>query len=349
MTGGVAESIVTTRLDVLVLGPERIGLVAGAYPDQLREVLESRQLQVAAVRVLHRDAYEHVDLREAAPEATDLLILNSHVPTSAWTNLPALNRVVKIGRLRPGIDVAALAGCGIGYRQVADPASISVAEHALLLMLAAARRLGEALVPVGVTKPIGWPDPIVTTQSARLTNWLSLDASTFRLLAGSRLGIIGLGEIGFEIASRARALGMDVTYNNRNRLDPAFEAANGLRYESKSELVASCSFVVVSSTSGPGEPPALGVDEVQSLREDAIVVNVGRGSAVDEAALIARATSSPLGGLGLDVYMVEPVDPQEFAGCWNTYLTAHVASLIPPSLRFEAFADCVESLLAEPV
>src|SRR5207244_4266894 len=103
-------------------------------------------------------------------------------------------------------------------------------------------------------------------------------------------------------------------YHNRTRLPQPLEQQLDVRYVDKDELVATSAFVVVTSTIQPGAPPVLGAADVARLQPDAIVVNVGRGAAVDEDALAARMRTSSRGGVGLDVFAVEPVDPLDFTG-----------------------------------
>ena len=322
---------------ILLVGPERMRKVIDIYPASLRPLLLAEGIEPSHLEFVPTDHPDQLDLAAVRADTTDLLVFSITLPTSAWEGLTELRRVGKMGRIRPGIDRAALDARGIPFEQFPDRRHVSVSEHALMFMLTCARRLPDAMVLTDRPAPAGEPDPVRTSNNVRRANWRSLDGTTFRHLDGSTLGIIGLGEIGFQLGVRAAALGMEVSYFNRHRLPAEIEAAIPATYRSKEELLRTSSFVALTSAVAEGDGPALDRDDVALLRDDAIVVNVGTGSALDQAAILERSRRAELGGLGLDVFSVEPCDPAEFAGLRNVVLTSHVGGQMPTELRFHGY------------
>jgi gluconate 2-dehydrogenase len=340
------EARMDRRVRLLVAGPERMTIARDSYQNVLPGFFRARGVDLASLRIFHSDDYSRVDLSAADPEATDLIVLNVSLPSSTWSGLSGLRTVTKMGRLRPGVDVDGLRAAGIAYLRIPDLAYVAVAEHAIMLMLASGHRLAESAVHVGNVRDTH-ASPILTNQNQRRTNWRGVDGRRLRQLYGARLGVVGLGEIGYELAARARAFGMSVVYHNRNRLPGSVERELNLEPVEKDELLRSAEFIAVTATvSGPGEPILSGRD-IESMRCDATLVNISRGTAIDEAALINAVRANRLQGIGLDVYAVEPVDPALFTRCDNIYLTAHTAGVLAPERRFAEWANWITDAPAQ--
>jgi glyoxylate/hydroxypyruvate/2-ketogluconate reductase len=331
---------------LLLAGPERLSLVRDSYCSMLPGYFRARGIHLASLQVVHCDDYTGVDLNRVDPGATDLIVLNASLPSASWSGLHGLRTVTKLGRLRPGVEVADLDAAGVSYLQVPDLAYAAVAEHAIMLMLASGHRLADSSIQPGGARD-RHASAILTSQNHRRTNWRGLDGRRLRQLYGACLGIVGLGEIGYELAARARAFGMTVIYHNRNRLSASVEQELGLRPAGKGELLRSADFVVVTATVAATGGPILSRSDIEHLRAGSTVVNISRGTAVDEQALIDTVRAGRLQGIGLDVYTVEPVDPASFARCDNTYLTAHAAGVLAPERRFADWADWIAGASAE--
>ena len=184
------------------------------------------------------------------------------------------------------VDVAAASAGGIVVSNVPDYCTTEVAEHTLALILAAWRRIPRA------------------ERVARSGDWALDDLQPIRRLAGATLGLLGYGRIAREVAARARGLGLTVLAH-----DPYLEpgpGAHDVLLCGRDELLAASDIVSIhlpatSETSGSIDAAALAL-----LPAGAILVNAGRGSIVDEPALLAALLSGRLAGAAIDVLASEP-------------------------------------------
>ncbi|MDW8444804.1 MAG: NAD(P)-dependent oxidoreductase [Acetobacteraceae bacterium] len=176
------------------------------------------------------------------------------------------------------IDLDAARARGLVVTNTPDVLTEATAELTLALILAAARRLGEGerLVRSGAWQ--GWTP----------TQLLGLRVS------GKRLGILGMGRIGRALARMARGLRMEVHYHNRRRLDPALE--EGAVFHAEAETMLAAIDILALTAPGSGALKGwLNRERIALLPRGAIVVNTGRGSLVDDAALIAALAIGPPG------------------------------------------------------
>ena len=143
-----------------------------------------------------------------------------------------------------------------------------------------------------------------------------------RGLRGARLGILGLGTIGLAVALRAQAAGMDISYTNRRCRDDVCFA-----FEARLTTLAAWADILVVTCPGGGETAGLvGRDVLAALGPDGYLVNVARGSVVDETALIEMLECGALGGAGLDVFADEPNVPEALLRSDRVVLSPHVGS-----------------------
>jgi lactate dehydrogenase-like 2-hydroxyacid dehydrogenase len=141
-------------------------------------------------------------------------------------------------------------------------------------------------------------------------------------VSGSRLGIVGLGRIGRAIATRALAFGMSIAYTARNRRDDApFDY-----HPDATSLAAAVDFLVVITPGGAGTRKLIGAEVLAALGPSGYLVNVARGTVVDEAALIEALERKTIAGAGLDVFENEPHVPERLRALPNVVLTPHVGS-----------------------
>jgi glyoxylate reductase len=146
------------------------------------------------------------------------------------------------------------------------------------------------------------------------------------------VGMIGLGEIGTEIAKRLRAFEMEIIYTKRNRLDEATEAQLGVTWvEGLDELLQRADFVVVMTTYNATTHKLIGAREFELMKPSAFFVNAARGRIVDEPALIEALRTRQIAGAGLDVYwneppVSEPMPSPELFKFDNVVLTPHIGS-----------------------
>jgi hydroxypyruvate reductase len=156
----------------------------------------------------------------------------------------------------------------------------------------------------------------------RAGKWLAGPSSPGRTLGGKTCGIVGLGRIGREIAKRTEAFGMSVCYHGpRPKPDVAWS------YHSDLESIARASdCLVVMCPATPATRGMVNARILEALGPDGFLVNVARGSIVDEAALISALRNGRIAGAGLDVFWDEPRVPAELLGLDNVVLLPHVGS-----------------------
>jgi lactate dehydrogenase-like 2-hydroxyacid dehydrogenase len=226
------------------------------------------------------------------------------------TQLPETVRV--IGTFSVGvehIDLAAAQARGIAVCNTPDVLSVATAELALTLMLMAARRAGEG------------------ERLLRAGKWTGI-TPTFHLgtgVAGKTLGILGLGRIGRELAEMARGLRMRIHYRNRSRLDAKLEAG-AIHHDDDAGFLAACDFLSINVPGGPQTRHWLNAERIAMLKPGAIVVNTGRGTTVDDEALVAALQSGQVAAAGLDVFNNEPAVHPGYLALENVVLLPHIGS-----------------------
>ena len=207
------------------------------------------------------------------------------------------------------IDLAAAGSRGIVVTNTPDVLTEATAETTMLLILAAARRAGEGERLVRSGQWAGWAP----------TQLLGIQVS------GKRLGILGMGRIGRAVARMARGFRMEIHYHNRSRLEPALE--EGATYHSDpASMLTAIDILALTAPGGDGLRGWLNAERIALLRPGAVVVNSGRGSLVDDAALIAALKTGHVAFAGLDVYENEPRLDPGYLDCANAFLLPHLGS-----------------------
>ena len=229
----------------------------------------------------------------------------SRVGRDLIAQLPALELISVFGVGYDGIDVAAARERGIAVTHTPNVLNDEVADLAIALLLAVARRIPQAdrWVREGRWRREG-PMPLA------------------RKLSGGRLGIVGLGRIGQAIAKRAEAFGMSIAYTARSPRE-------GVPYPylpSAEALAREVDFLVVITPGGAGTRKLIDARVLEALGPQGYLVNVARGSVVDEAALIEALREKRIAGAGLDVFEDEPNVPEALTALDNVVLTPHVGS-----------------------
>jgi phosphoglycerate dehydrogenase-like enzyme len=218
-----------------------------------------------------------------------------------------LKLVAKLSHWPIDVDVQACEKRGVTVKMLHQLGCIAVAEHAMALILACARKLipGHAGVVDGSYRNLGLT-PAVTTERSFAFKWLPV--KVFEVY-GKTLGIIGFGEIGKELAVRAVSFGMKVLYyDTLTPFSNEFEQMIGARHcESLKELLELSDFVSLHVPHTKETDKLLGKDEFRAMKPTAHVVNAARGGEIDEEALVWALKNGEIGGAGLDVFVEEPV------------------------------------------
>jgi lactate dehydrogenase-like 2-hydroxyacid dehydrogenase len=219
--------------------------------------------------------------------------------------LPALRAICSWGVGYETIDVEAASARGIGVSNTPDVLDDCVADLAWALLLATARRI------------------VVADRYVREGHWTELGGFPLSTrVSGKRLGILGLGRIGRAIAQRGSGFSMDVRYQGRA---PKADAPYGFE-PSLRELARWADILVVACPGGPETRHLVDAWVLEALGPRGILVNIARGSVVDQAALIDALESGRLGGAGLDVLQNEPGCPDALRASDRVVLTPHVGS-----------------------
>jgi lactate dehydrogenase-like 2-hydroxyacid dehydrogenase len=203
-----------------------------------------------------------------------------------------------------GIDVAAVQERGIQVTHTPDVLTDDVADLAMGLILSMGRRIPQS-------------DKFV-----RNGDWVSEPFTMTHKVTGTRLGVVGLGRIGQAIAKRAAAFDMTIAYTGRR----AKTNAPFRYYPSATELAANSDYLVVAVPGGDDTKNMINAQVLKALGPKGIVVNIARGSVIDQTALIQALKDKSIAGAGLDVFWDEPnIDPQFFK-LHNVVLTPHNGS-----------------------
>src|SRR5664279_6213091 len=234
--------------------------------------------------------------------------------------MPKLAAIVCYGTGYDGVDLAAAAQrrIAVGHSPAANASA--VADLAVTLMLAVTRRL---LPADDYVRSDSWaaakPSPLMRPQPGN---------------PGRRVGIYGMGEIGRKIASRVAAFETDVAYFSRSRHDVPYQYLPSL-----AALAEWCSVLMIAVRAGADTHHAVDANILRKLGKDGYVVNISRGSVIDQAALVAALADGSIAGAGLDVYDKEPHTSDALTALPNVVLTPHVGGHTVES--HVAMQDCV--------
>lgn len=257
---------------------------------------------------------------------------------------PRLKAVHKYGMLFRNIDVSAAAARGVKVLGIRRRANISCAEHAFALMLALSRQMHRLTGLISVAQLAGLSRDYKPFDRRHTpgANWGRFSGT--RALNGSTIGIIGLGEIGREIALRAAAFGMAVFYFQRTRLSAADEASLNATYRPLEALLADSDWVIPQLPLDATTLHLLNRERLALLKPGACIVNVSRAEVIDRDALLEALRSGRLGGLALDVQYEEPGRADdELLAFDNVVLTPHMAG--SPRLNgLQDIAEVIENL-----
>jgi phosphoglycerate dehydrogenase-like enzyme len=234
-------------------------------------------------------------------------------------------RLVQIqGHLDTRVDLAAAHAAGVDVAVMPSHGCIAVAEHAMALMLALARRIvpGHAGVVDAKYSERGLA-PAITTERSFAFNWLA-DTSIGEL-NGKTLGIVGFGEIGQEVARRAAAFNMTTQYWNRSRLAPNFEQQLGVIYVPLDTLIATSDFITLHLPHTAATERLIDASRLAAMKPTVRLINTSRGGIIDEIALEAALREGQIAGAGLDVFVEEPLPmAHPLTTLGNVVLTPHV-------------------------
>ncbi|MBI84052.1 MAG: hypothetical protein CMJ81_12700 [Planctomycetaceae bacterium] len=296
--------------------PEKpLVVVPGDQPTQIGDSPQLDRLRQRTRVVLHRDhPADATDSLARVADADVLLNSRSHVcwPAESLERLPKLKMITTCSIGTDMVDLEAARRLGIVVSNIPGKTAVVVAEHALGLTLAIAKRVA------------------FQTAELKVGRWTRVD-NVF--LAGKTLGIVGTGCIGAQMARLGRAIGMDViawTFN------PSEERAKslGLRFVDFDELLSAADVLSLHVKLTPDSHHLIGREEFQRMKPGSLLVNTARGPVVDTAALIDALNSGHLAGAGIDVFDTEPLPADHpILSCEQIVLTPHHADHTPEGIE----------------
>jgi lactate dehydrogenase-like 2-hydroxyacid dehydrogenase len=228
---------------------------------------------------------------------------NVKVPADVLERLPALEIISTFGVGYDGLPLAAAAARGIPVTNTPDVLNTAVAELCVGMLLGLLRQLPAA------------------DRFVRDGKWMDGTMPLGVSLSGKRVGIVGLGRIGKDIARRLEPFGVTLAYYGRSDQHIAYRFEGDLV-----QLARDSDVLIVAAPGGPETNKLIGPAVLDALGKSGYLVNIARGSLVDEAAMIAALEANTLGGAALDVFEQEPHADARLAGLKNVLLAPHLGS-----------------------
>lgn len=238
------------------------------------------------------------------------MFADGRVDGALMDRLPKLEIVSVFGVGYDGVDAKEAARRGIMVTNTPDVLTDEVADTAMGLTIMTVRRLGAAERYLRAGEwPVKGPFPL-----------------TKGSLVGATMGILGLGRIGRAVADRATAFGLTIAYHGRSRQDVPYTY-----YDSPAALAEASDILMVATPGGADTRHLVDADVLKALGENGYLINIGRGSTVDEDALVAALETGTIAGAGLDVFTKEPQVPEALMARDDVVLLPHVASASWPT------------------
>ncbi len=260
----------------------------------------------------------------ASGDVIGLIADTATVDAALLEALPNLQAVLKLGRSYFNIDVEAVRQRGLSFGCVPRKGPNCVAELAMTLILSLSKDIivSNEAVALGAYRYRGLK-PELTAERKIAFHWMR--NSRVHEVVGKTLGIIGMGEIGCELARRASVMGMRNLYYKRSRLSAELEGVFDATYAELDDLLRQSDFVCIATPHTAATERMIGAEQIALMKASAYIVNIARGGIVDEAALIEALQTDRIAGAGLDVFTYEPL-PADSPLCSldNVILCPHI-------------------------
>lgn len=286
-------------------GTLRVALL-DPYDDALQQVL--RREMPDGWRLAAAGSYDDTEQIGAARDADVVLAGWAAVPARVIASSDRLRIVQKLGIGTDRVDVACCRERGIAVARLAGVNAATVAEHVILLILAALRRLPES------------------DRRMRRGEWFKEEARAFqRELRGRTVGLVGLGHVGRAVAQRLQGFEVRVVYTDVVRGDPALERELGIAFVALDDLVAVADVVSLHVPLTGATRHLFDARRIAAMKPGAVLVNCARGGLVDEVALGAALRGGHLLAAGLDTFEREPLGNTGILASDNVIVTPHCA------------------------
>jgi lactate dehydrogenase-like 2-hydroxyacid dehydrogenase len=297
-------------------------------PAPMAPLIAEELAKAGTLHKLWEAADPKAELARVAPLIEAMAVGGGHQPIDAafLGQFPKLKIVASFGVGYDHVDAAWAGRNGIIVTNTPDVLNEEVADTALGLLLCTVRRLPQA------------------ERYLRAGQWLKGNFPLTDSLRGKTMGILGLGRIGKAIARRCEAFGLKIAYHGRSKQsDVAYPY-----FASLNEMAQAVDILMVITPGGAGTAKLVDAEILKALGPQGVLINVARGSVVDEAALIEALRNGTISAAGLDVFADEPRVPQALIDMDNVVLLPHVGSASVATRRAMAqlVADNVTSWLA---
>lgn len=290
-----------------------------------RDKTPLERLQRSGIPFLVHTTGKRITTSELLESGRDATVVIAGVEPYDARTLGALPRLRCISRVGVGVDAIDLAVAkarGVAVLNTPDVPTAAVAELALSMMLSLSRNL------------------VPQTNAMRERRWRRLES---HLIGGKTVGLIGLGRIGRRVARLARAFGAQVIANDPF-IDSSDARAEEVHLVNLPQLLATADIVSIHAAQSKTNPLVLGAEAFAGMKRGALLVNLARGSMIDEDALILALQSGQLAGAGLDVFSREPYSGP-LCDLTNVILTPHSATM-PVETRAAMELEAVEKAVA---
>jgi glyoxylate reductase len=278
------------------------------------------------------DLVQHLTVADAA-----LTMVTDRISAELMDGCPRLRIIANMAVGYDNVNPGDAASRGIWLTNTPGVLAQTTADFAFSLMLSAARNV------------------TASDRDTRAGGWKTWSPTAFLGpdIHGATLGIVGLGEIGEQVARRARGFEMRLLYASRSR-KPALEADMGIAWRSLDDLLAEADFVSMHVPLTPETRHMMGAAQFARMKPSAIFVNTARGTVIDQDALVAALRAGQVAGAALDVTDPEPLPlDHPLFGFPNVVITPHIASASLPtrSRMAEMAAENIIAVLAgqEPI
>ncbi len=346
----VVEDDPFLRLIGVVLDPatdaERIAAFADFFAHDLPDFdgwllqLRRRLPRLFPAEVILVDSTD--TMRAALGDATLAVTESLPFGTAELAAAPQLRAVQKYGTITGQIDSKACAARNVAVLTLRRRANIACAEHAFALMLGLSRRLQRISnrISIASLEAAGFAPRLYDRRHTANSNWARVPGIS--LLDGTTLGIVGMGEIGREVATRAAAFGMSLLYHQRTPLAAPDAARIPAHYSDLDTLLETSDWVVICLPGNTSTRHLFNNVRLARMKPGARLINISRAEIVERSALIATLRSGRLGGFGLDpLYEAPGRDDDELLQFENVLITPHIAA----QPRFNALDDISDLII----
>ncbi|HQZ12159.1 MAG TPA: 2-hydroxyacid dehydrogenase [Devosia sp.] len=273
---------------------------------QTTKLLESCEKALAERYTVHK-LHEAADPEALLKSVADRVraVVSGPAPASVINALPKLEIVAHFGVGYDSVDTEAAKARGVAVTNTPDVLTNAVAELTVGMMLALARQI------------------VVADKYIRDGKWKVTYGFPFaQELNGKTVGILGLGRIGKEIATRLQAMRMRVVYHGRRQqMDEPY-----VYYDNLVDMARDSDWLVIIAPGGKDTAKLVDRKVLEALGPEGYLMNIARGSLVDEPVLVEMLKSGALGGAALDVFASEPTVPEELYALDNVVLAPHIGS-----------------------